>query len=337
MTRQSKIAAYSLPVYRSAALNVVNGANLGDALSYADELVPDDIYNLDPSAALARIAAVPEDDDSLTIAPDTGLGTPGARLHIDSCLTLMSPDGQTTEVLVLVEVDAEGGVAEIYALPLAALKHKTDYALVTVEENCGRAKLAELACVSFTRGTHITMANGAQRRIEELCVGDRVLTRDDGPQEIRWIGQTTVRAVGEYAPITITAGTLHNEHDLVVSPEHRLFIYQRSDALGAGRSELLVRARHLVNGTTVLRQDGGFVDYFQLLFDSHQIIYAEGIAAETLLIDPRTKAALPAEVAQSLSEDLPGHENRPHMAYEVQENLLDRPDAAEILRRASTR
>ncbi|MCO0612119.1 Hint domain-containing protein [Lutimaribacter sp. EGI FJ00015] len=316
---------------------VVSGANTGDALSFAEELEHSDVYNLSKGARMTRLSVQPRHDETLVIASDTGAGHPGALLHLDSCLTLMSPDGQTTEVLLLVEVDDEGGVVEIYALPLAALHFKTDYSLVTIDRDSTRAKLAELACVFFTRGTHITMANGAQKPIEDLKVGDRVLTRDDGPQEIRWIGQNTVRAVGEYAPIVITAGTLHNEHDLVVSPEHRLFIYQRSDALGAGRSELLVRARHLVNGHSVYRQDGGFVDYFQLLFDSHQIIYAEGIAAETLLIDPRTRPALPAELAEKLSATLSVHAQKPHLAYEVKESLLDRPDAAEILRRASTR
>ena len=87
-----------------------------------------------------------------------------------------------------------------------------------------------------------------------------------------------------------------------MSPDHRLFIYQRSDELGAGRSELLIKARHLVNGDTIHAQPGGFVDYFQLLFDRHQIIFAEGIAAETLLADHRTHAALPPELAEKLLE-----------------------------------
>jgi hypothetical protein len=123
----------------------------------------------------------------------------------------------------------------------------------------------------------------------------------------------------------------------VVSPDHRLFIYQREDAIGAGRRELLVKARHLVNGDTVIQQDGGFVEYYQLLFDGHEIIYAEGIAAETLLVDTRTRAALPPELDEVLARALPGHTDRPHLQFEVQKALLDQPDAAEILRSASRR
>ena len=94
--------------------------------------------------------------------------------------------------------------------------------------------------------------------------------------------------------------------------------------------------RFLVNDTTVLRRDGGFVEYFQLLFDEHQIIYAEGIAAEALLVDTRSRAALPQHLAQRLAETLSAGRPRPDLDLEVQGKLLDRPDAAEILRRASS-
>ena len=138
------------------------------------------------------------------------------------------------------------------------------------------------------------------------------------------------------APVVIRKGVLNNENDLVVSPDHRIFVYQRHDTLGAGRAEVLVKVRHLINGDTVVHQDGGFVDYFQLLFDDHQIIYAEGIAAESMLIDPRTRRAVPEEVGKRLGLSIPGHRHRTHLDYEVHENLLSKPDAVELLRRASS-
>lgn len=337
MTKTSPRPAQSVPVFQAVDLRVVSGANLGDALSFASELDLDDVYELRPQARQYRLSLVLDGAGPFILAPDTELGTPGSHLHLDSGLTLMSGTGRTSELLVLVEVDGAGDVADIYAMPLAQMAPKTGYALVGVDRDTPLQKFAQVACVSFSRGTHITLASGAQRRVEELALGDMVLTRDDGPQAIRWIGQSTVRAVGDFAPIRIRAGALHNENDLLVSPDHRLFIYQRSDALGAGRHEVLVRARHLVNGDTVLRDSGGFVDYFQILFDAHQIIYAEGIAAETLLVDPRTRAALPADLGEALTSGGIGHSARAHMEFEVGQALLDHPDAAEILKRASTR
>lgn len=337
MTEIKPQPTQSIPVYRSADLNVINGANLGDPISFAAELDLDDTYELRQDARQHQLSLQSDCHGGHLISAETQIGTPGATLHLDCCLTLMSGNGITTEVLILVEVDDNGDVEEIYALPLAPLIPKLGYSLVGINRDSARTKFAEVACVSFTKGTHITLTSGAQKPVEELAVGDTVLTRDDGPQQIRWIGHATVRATGEFAPIRIKAGALHNENDLLVSPDHRLFIYQRSDALGAGRNEVLVRARHLINGDTVVRADGGFVDYYQLLFDEHQIIYAEGIAAETMLFDTRTRPVLPPELSQKLAQSLSGHESSSHAQFEIGENLLNHPDMAKLLKHASTR
>lgn len=333
----AQTAAQSLPLLPGACLRCCDGANRGDPLSFAEELELDDSYELTGASApqMMRFLAGPE--MALKVAPESPLGRAGAPLHLDSALTFMSRDGATQEVLLLVELDAEGAARETYLLPLVPLRPRTAYRLVGIDRVGARQHFARLACTSFTRGTRITLATGAQCPVEDLRPGDRVLTRDDGVQPLRWIGQSTLRAVGDLAPIRIRAGTLNNLGDLVVSPEHRLFVYQRQDRVGAGRAELLVRARHLVNGASVLRQEGGFVDYFQLLFDAHQIIYAEGIAAETMLLDARTREILPEELAERLGPVIPGHSDRPHAHLEISEGLVDRPDAADLLRRASTR
>jgi len=327
--------AASVPVFRATDLVVEHGVNVGDELSFAAELIPDDIYWMADGAERIRIEIETAEGGAIRIGPDTEVGTPGHAPHLDSCLTFMAETGETSEVLVLVEVDAAGHAARVYALPLVPLRPRTDYRLVGIDTEGAARRFAEVACVSFTRGTRITMGSGLQKPIEELEVGDRVLTRDDGVQEVRWIGHSTVRATGEFAPVLIRAGTLNNENDLVVSPDHRLFIYQRADALGVGRPELLVRVRHLLNGETITRLDGGFVEYYQLLFDRHQIIYAEGIAAETLLVDTRTRAALPPELDARLAAALPSHGKAAHLDFEVQESVLKRPDVARLLRAAS--
>ncbi len=319
----------AVPVLKAADFTVSDGVALGDAMSFADELVMDDVYQLAKGAKRSRLTLAMGDDQLFfEVDASTEVGKPGNAVVLDCCLTLMARDGSTFEALVMVEIEQDG-VEAVYILPLATLMPKTDYRLVGVDRKSAITRFAEVACVSFTRGTHITMASGQQTPIEDLSVGDKVLTRDDGPQQIRWIGHTTYRAVGEFAPVVIKADALHNMNDLVVSPDHRLFVYQRQDRLGAGRSEVLVKVRHLINGDTVYQQDGGFVDYFQLLFDNHQIIYAEGIAAESLLVDPRTRAALPGGVGGD------NHSHRHHLDYEVQGSLLSTPDAVALLRKAS--
>lgn len=329
-----------LSVLPAEAFRVTDGVARGDPLGFADELEHDDIYQVSPGATPQRLVIETTGQGVVfRVAAASPTGTPGHIVHLDSCLTLMDPAGLTVEALVLVEVEAEAAVA-IYMLPLGQIAPDTDYRLVGIDRHAATARFAQAALVSFGRGTRIALASGLQVPVEALKVGDKVLTRDDGAQPVRWIGTTTLRAVGSFAPVLIRAGALHNNADLVVSPEQHLFVYQRHDDLGAGRPEVLVKARHLVNGTSVIRQEGGFVDYFQILMDEHQIIFAEGIAAESLLIDPRTRAALPDEAGHAVGGAMGPdgrHARRRHHDYEVQESLLSQRDAAALLRRASGR
>ncbi len=327
----------SIQVYPADTFRVSAGANEGDGISWHAELALDDYYALEYNALRGRLSLQACSDGGFRVAEDTGLGQPGARLHPDCAVTFMSPDGQTQDAVVIVELDDTDQIAAIYLLSLSELQPRTEYMLVGIDPTGAREQFARVACVYFTRGTHITLATGEQRKIEDLNVGDRVLTRDDGAQEIRWIGSSTLRAQGDMAPVLIEAGALNNVHDLVVSPDHRLFVYQRQDRLGAGQAELMVKARHLLNGDTVRVASGGFVEYFQILFDRHHIIYAEGIAAESMLVDPRTKPSLPPELLEKLTQVMPGHERSGRHGLDVQKALLDRPDAIDILRRASTR
>lgn len=321
-----------LPAYRAGSFRVSNGANFGDPISYADDIELADIYQLETGAERAHLA-VAVHDNAITIADGSEWGKIGAAVHLDCVVTLMAPDGSIVEVLILIELDDAGLIEDMYMLPLAALYEKQDYAAVTLDRENARTRLAEMACVSFTRSTRITLANGMQEPIENLSIGDRILTRDNGPREIRWIGHQTVRATGSFAPIIIKKGVLNNENDLTVSPNHRIFIYQRKDRVHAGRAEVLVKAKLLVNDVTVVQSGGGFVEYYQLLFDNHEIIYAEGIAAESMFVDMQIKPYLPADVQERMSNVTDFHEQ--NRAYEIADGSLAPEDAANLLRAAS--
>lgn len=325
----------TLPVYPAELFTVTHGVAEGDALSFADELMMDDIYQLRHGAVRTQLLLERDQSGrSFTIAADSALGGIGRVVHLDSCITLIDPAGQTVEALIFVEVEA-GAAEAIYLSPLAGLTAQTDYRLVGIDRHAATLRYAETASAAFGRGTQMTLADGRQQRIEDLRIGDRLLTRDDGPRPIRWIGQRTLRAVGETSPVVIRKGALHNENDLVLSPDNRIFVWQREDRIGAGRSEVMIKARALVDGAAVFRREGGFVDYYLLLFEDHQIIFAEGIAAESLLIDPRTGPALPPDVRDRLIGDAPGHGARRHSGYEVAESLTSAPGLVDLLRRAT--
>lgn len=56
-----------------------------------------------------------------------------------------------------------------------------------------------------------------------------------------------------------------------------------------------------------------------------------------MLIDSHTKPVLPPELSDAMGDVIPGHSDQPHAGLDVSEPLLNRPDAAELLRKASMR
>ena len=144
----------------------------------------------------------------------------------------------------------------------------------------GPLDVDDLGPSCFTPGTMIRMAKG-QQRIETLKVGDLVKTLDDGLQPIRLVVRGTFRAIENFAPIRFEAGAIGNTKPLLVSPQHRMLITGWRAELLFGQSEVLVAAKHLVNGKTITEQLGGTVDYIHLLFDDHQIVFGGGVPSES--------------------------------------------------------
>ncbi|WP_424980787.1 Hint domain-containing protein [Leisingera sp. S232] len=133
----------------------------------------------------------------------------------------------------------------------------------------------------FAAGTLIETAQGAAP-IETLVEGDLVKTRDHGLQPIRWIGWRTVDASGDLAPICIKAGTLGNDRDLLVSPQHRILVTGWKASLLFGEEEVLAPAKALVNDKTILWLRLPAITYCHMLFDNHEVILSEGMWTESL-------------------------------------------------------
>ncbi len=132
----------------------------------------------------------------------------------------------------------------------------------------------------FTPGTLIATPEGP-RPVEALAPGDMVLTRDNGPQPVRWAGRRAVGGRGDHAPVRFAPGAIGNDRELVVSPQHRVLVEGWRAELLFGADEVLVAARHLVNGDTIHRAPRDRADYIHILFDRHEIVTAEGVATES--------------------------------------------------------
>ncbi len=132
----------------------------------------------------------------------------------------------------------------------------------------------------FCRGTRILTPLG-DVEVEDLNIGDWVVTASGTPQKIRWIGRRSYAArmlAGKKSllPIRFRAGSIGEglpERDLRVSPAHAIFL-----------DGLLIPAQRLVNGLSITQEDcADDVDYFHIELDRHDVLLAEGTPAESFI------------------------------------------------------
>ena len=171
------------------------------------------------------------------------------------------------------------------------------------EIDTGFVTIATVPC--FVAGTLIETATG-QRPVEELGTGDLVWTLDRGLQPLRWSGQRTVAAVGAFAPVRVRANTFGDHRTLMLSPQHRILVRDPLADLVFGTPEVLVAAKHLVNGNSVQTVEGGSVTYVHLLFDQHEIILSNGLATESFLPGPQTLDAFEDDIIEEIVSLFPG-------------------------------
>lgn len=159
----------------------------------------------------------------------------------------------------------------------------------------------------FTVGTMIETPDGL-RVIEDLKPGDLVLTRDNGAQPLRWIGMRRLDSIdlrlhANLRPVRIKAAALGSnmpEKDLVVSPQHRVLVRSRIAEKMFGQFEVLVAAKQLLQLDGVeLDEDLDEITYVHMLFDQHEIVMANGTAAESLYLGPMAlEAVSPAAMSE---------------------------------------
>jgi Hint domain-containing protein len=306
-------------VYDGSEFMVTSGVNAGEAVTNASDSEVGDVYVFSNSATAYDLivndsgtgSGNSEDhfEDNVTgqsVGAGSEIGTLGDGLELESRLTFMGSDGSTVEVLIINNTD-EGSYdwSGEYFLPLSPLTPGMDYTLIDANIDPGHFDYSDYTCVCFTRGTAIRMADGQEKPIEDLVEGDLVLTRDNGAQAVRWIGGRTARAYGHLAPIVISKGALGNHSDLIVSQQHRMLISDWRAEVMLGSHEVLVKARDLVNSDTIYRREGGVVEYFHILFDSHEVIYSEGIPSESLHINATTLDSLAKDSRAEIIELFP--------------------------------
>lgn len=156
--------------------------------------------------------------------------------------------------------------------------------------------------ICFTPGTRIATQKG-EVPVERLRAGDKVITRDNGVQDLRWVGRRNLgpyelRENDQYHPILIRRGALGNglpDRDMLVSPQHRMLITSDVASVMFEEREVLVAAKHLTSLDGVKRLKTGAVSYLHLMFDHHEVVLGDGAWSESFQPGDRSLRGIGAE------------------------------------------
>lgn len=240
--------------------------------------------------------------------------------------TLTYTDGTTATFTAVVFQDTEGNTylapefsqnadqTALEAKPIQSLSLDSLYGNRWSGMTTSREDSEFLTC--FGSGTLILTPDG-QRPVNALKIGDKVVTQDNGPQEIRWVGGRTVRCRGNLTPIRVAPHALGlglPHHPLILSRQHRMLVKSRIAERMFGAGEVFVSAHKLLDlpGVT-LETEASFVTYWHVLCDRHEVIFANGAPSETLYMGAVARRGMSDEAMEEIRTLFP--------------NLLQRPQA----------
>lgn len=146
--------------------------------------------------------------------------------------------------------------------------------------------------ICFGKGTEIETLEGP-KPVEQLQIGEMVLTQDHTISPIRWIGSThfnerELAQWPELRPVRVRKGALgvgRPNRDILLSPQHRVLIAGWRAELHFGEAEVLVPIKALVGKQDIeIDQDCREISYYHVLLESHKILFANDLPCESLFL-----------------------------------------------------
>lgn len=245
---------------------------MGDSIQ-TEVIVGDDLVQLEPNGT--RNVDVLANDTTSGGGTLTITHINGQAVVAGSTVTLPTGEQITLNADGTFTIEADGDEGEnVFTYTVEDSDGDSDTGYVTVQTD-----KTYVPC--FTRGTRI-LTEAGEIPVEALRPGMMVMTADHGLQPVRWTGSYRTRARDRAAPVVFAPGALGNSRSLAVSPQHRMVLSGWRAEMLFGAHEVLVAAIDLVNDRDICRRaDGSAVDYFHILFDRHEIVFAEGTRTES--------------------------------------------------------
>ena len=164
----------------------------------------------------------------------------------------------------------------------------------------------------FVASTLIDTPKGP-RPVEALQAGDMVSTLDHGPQPVAWVwnGRQPLQGVERgQRPVLICAGALgpgRPTRDLILSPHHRVLVGEAAQFTQRFGQSTLATAQALTNEPGVRTMMGRkAIHWFNFACDRHQVVCANGVLTESLLIEAEALASMTGPERRQIARAFPG-------------------------------
>ncbi|EBA11305.1 Hint domain-containing protein [Roseobacter sp. CCS2] len=160
----------------------------------------------------------------------------------------------------------------------------------------------------FSRGSRIETPHGP-RAVEDLAIGDLVVTKDSGVQAIKWIGRKKVSAQRlateqNLRPVRLLKDAFGDGipcRDMMISPQHKILISDWRAEMYFASSEILAPAKGLLNDRTIrIVNEPADIEYIHMMFEKHEIVTVDNLRSESFFVGDNAVSTLDQEARHEL-------------------------------------
>ncbi len=163
--------------------------------------------------------------------------------------------------------------------------------------------------VGLAQGTHIMTEHG-EIPIENLRPGLRLITRDHGMKKLLWVGAT--RDKQRASPLVrFRKGAINNCRDLLVCANQHIVLKGAEALMRFGKREVFAKAETFVDHGSIDFEPKQQQTFYQLLMETHEVIYAEASACESFLPSASNLTVLPLSARLDIHLMLPELQSNP--------------------------
>lgn len=246
----------------------------------------------------------------LATALKTSLGAAVQTVHITYTWDAPARSGQLSAYIPDRGILWQADVMTPFPISLRdAGRLMTDQRACSIDEQVTFAAIANAPCphgpIPGLQGNAAVETPSGLKALCDFVPGDLVSVLDSKPARVLWAGQTSVPALGRFAPLTLRQPYMGLWEDLVTSYDQRACIAGSQVEYLFGEERISTAVRHLVERKRAVPTEHApaVMTYYQILLETHEIINVNGALMESF--DGSAALNAPRHLRASILADMP--------------------------------